>query len=86
MNQLLVWLAMIAISVLCGYWAQKKGYSFWAYLFAGGLLGAITLLFLPDVKDVAEDKKVSVINKGNTIGIVIAVASFVWGFATGLNP
>lgn len=85
MSVFLVWLAMIAIAILCGYWAQKKGYSFWAFLFAGGLFGAIALLFLPDIKDVAEDKKVSAVNKGNTIGIVIAVASFVWGFATGLN-
>lgn len=85
MNQLITWLLMIAIAIGCGYWAQKKGYSFWAYLFAGGLLGAIALLFLPNIDDVPEDKKVNAINKGNTIGIVIAVASFVWGFATGLK-
>ena len=84
MTQILTWIILIGIGYLCGKWAQKKGYNFWAFFCAGGLIGAISLLFLPDIKDVAEENKVSAINKGNTIGIVIAVASFVWGFATAL--
>jgi hypothetical protein len=75
---------LIAMAFLAGYVAQNKGYNFWAWFFSGGLIGLIVLLCLPNVNDTTEDKKAVILNRGNTIGIVIAVGSFVWGLASGL--
>lgn len=72
------------MAILSGFVAQSKGYNFWAWFFAGGLIGLVVLLCLPNVNDTTEDRKAAISNRGNTIGIVIAVASFVWGFASGL--
>jgi hypothetical protein len=48
------------------------------------LLGAIALLFMPNVNDLEEEKRAKQINTGNTAGIILAVASFVWGLAQGI--
>lgn len=85
MITLLYYAFLIGIGYLCGKWAERKGYLFWAWFFSGGLLGAIVIACLPNINDLEEDKKAKQINTGNTIGIVIAVAAFVWGFATALK-
>jgi ethanolamine transporter EutH len=80
---ILSWLFILVIGYLCGKWASKKGYNFWAWFFGGSLLGAITLFFMPNVNDLVEEKRAKQINTGNTAGIILAVASLVWGFAQG---
>lgn len=83
-TQILTWVLILLIAYGCGRWADKKGYSFWAWFFGGSFLGAIVLLCMPNVNDLEEEKRAKQINTGNTAGIVLAVASFVWGFAQGL--
>ncbi len=83
-TQILSLVLILLIAFGCGKWADRKGYSFWAWFFGGSLLGAIVLLFMPNVNDLEEDKRAKQINTGNTAGIVLAVASFVWGFAQGV--
>jgi hypothetical protein len=82
--QILSLVLILLIAFGCGKWADRKGYSFWAWFFGGSLLGAIVLFFMPNVNDLEEDKRAKQINTGNTAGIVLAVASFVWGFAQGV--
>jgi hypothetical protein len=83
-TQILTWILVLLIAYGCAVWANRKGYSFWIWLFGGSLLGAVTLLFMPNVNDLEEDKRAKQINTGNTAGIILAVASFVWGFAQGV--
>ena len=47
------------------------------------LIAAIVLACLPKIEYIQEDKRDKQINTGNTIGIVLFVASFVWGLAEG---
>jgi hypothetical protein len=82
-TQILTWVLILLIAYGCGVWASRKGYNFWAWFFGGSLLGAIALLFMPNVNDLEEEKRAKQINTGNTAGIILAVASFVWGFAQG---
>ena len=83
-TQILAWVLILLIAYGCGTWANRKGYNFWAWFFGGSLLGAIVLLFMPNVNDLEEDKRAKQINTGNTTGIILAVASFVWGLAQGV--
>lgn len=76
---------LIAMAFLSVYVASIKGYNRFIWFFAGGLIGLVILLCLPNVNDTTEDKKAVILNRGNTIGIVIAVASFVWGLTGGLT-
>lgn len=83
-TQILTWVLILLIAYGCGTWANRKGYNFWAWFFGGSLLGAIVLLFMPNVNDLEEDKRPKQINTGNTAGIILSVASFVWGLAQGV--
>jgi hypothetical protein len=83
-TQILTWVLILLIAYGCGRWADKKGYSFWAWFFGGSFLGAIVLLCMPNVNDLEEEKRAKQINTGNTAGIILAVASFVWGLAQGI--
>lgn len=84
MVEVITWVLLIAIAYGCGKWADSKGYSFWAWFFGGSAIGAIVIACLPKISDLEEEKRDKQINTGNTIGIVLAVASFVWGFARGI--
>ncbi len=84
MEQIITWVVMLLFAGLSGWFANKKGYNFWPWFLGGSLISIIVLLFLPDQKDMAEDKKETLLNRGNTIGWCLLVASFVWGFAQGL--
>ena len=81
--EILSWIILIAFCAGCSYWANIKGYSRWIWLFAGSLVGLIVIACLPKVSDLEEAKRDKQINIGNTIGIVMLVASFTWGFAQG---
>lgn len=83
MNEVVKWIIVLAFAGISSWLANRKGYNLWAWLLGGSLLSIIILLFLPNEKDMAEDKKDKLIARGNTIGWCLFVASFVWGFAEG---
>jgi hypothetical protein len=82
--EIITWLFLIAFAFGCSYWGGIKGYSKWVWFFAGSFVGLIVIACLPKVSDLEESKRDKQINLGNTIGIIMAVASFTWGFAQGL--
>ncbi len=79
---ILSWLFILVIGYLCGKWASKKGYNFWAWFFGGSVLGAVVIACLPDVNKFEESKREKQVYIGNTIGIVMAVIAFFLGFMT----
>jgi Na+/proline symporter len=79
---ILSWLFILVIGYLCGKWASKKGYNFWAWFFGGSVLGAVVIACLPDVNKLEESKREKQVYIGNTIGIVMAVIAFFLGFMT----
>jgi len=81
--EIISWIVMLAIAGLSGWFATKKGYNFWPWCLGGSLISLIVMAFLPNEKDMVEDKKVQLLNRGNTIGWCLFVASFIWGFAEG---
>jgi hypothetical protein len=81
---ILSWLFILVIGYLCGKWASKKGYNFWAWFFGGSVLGAVVIACLPNVNDMEESKREKQVLVGNTIGIVMAVIAFLLGFMTNL--
>jgi hypothetical protein len=81
--QVLSWIIMLAIAVGCSYWANLKGYSRWIWFFASSWIALIVIACMPKIDDLEESKKEKQRSIGNTIGIVMLVASFTWGFAQG---
>lgn len=82
-QEIITWVVMLIIAGLSGWLAHKKGYNFWPWLLGGSLISIIAMLFLPHEKDMAEDKKEQLLNRGNTIGWCLFIGSLVWGFAQG---
>jgi len=74
------YLFIVAILLVTGGLAARKGYSFFFWCFAAGLIGLITLAFLPytnkgDLEpEVAEAKR----KRGNTIGMVISIIAIIF--------
>jgi accessory gene regulator protein AgrB len=72
---MLIALTLIGIGVLTGFLASRKGYNFWCWVFAAGIVGLLVLSFLPFVNkggisaEVTEAKR----KRGNLIGIVFSV-------------
>lgn len=71
---------------LVGYFAHKRGYSFWAYCLGSPIVGIIALLLLPDFRNVTmeEDEAKKVKTKGNNIGwIITALTWFIslWAYS-----
>ena len=81
---ILSWLFILVIGYLCGKWASKKGYNFWAWFFGGSVLGAVVVACLPDVNKLEESKREKQVYIGNTIGIVMAVFAFYLGFMSSI--
>ena len=60
-------LPFLAVAVLCGWNAKRKGYSFFCWVFAMGIIGIVVGLVLPDAED---NKRQATI--GNIIGLVMS--------------
>ncbi len=62
----------IAICIVTGLLAARRGYNFFLWMFAGGVVGLLVLVFLPDVgkksKVSDEDEKHRLVSTGNRIG------------------
>ena len=84
METFLYIIALLGIAALNAYWAKIKGYGALPWFLGGSVFGLVVMAFLPNIKDVIDDKKIAATNRGNTIGYCMAVASFVWGFAQAL--
>ena len=73
----------LLFGLFTGFYARVKGYSFFAWFLAGGLIGIAILYFLPDtieVKRLMEPEEVYRLRKrGNFIGIAISVLSIAAG-------
>ncbi|MFM6944996.1 MAG: hypothetical protein ACKOXV_06950 [Bacteroidota bacterium] len=82
--EIITWILMFLIAGLSGWFATKKGYKFLPWFLGGSLISLIVMSFLPNEKDMLEEKKDQLINRGNTIGWCLFVGSFIWGFASGL--
>ena len=67
----------IVICVVTGLFAVRKGYNFFLWVLAGGVIGLLILAFLPfvnDKSDIAdEDEKRRLASRGNRVGGVISV-------------
>jgi hypothetical protein len=75
--------------VLTGLIASRKGYLFIAWFFAGGLIGIIVLICLPDayeVKTPMEPWEVSRLQRqGNIVGAVMSLISILVGVLIALK-
>jgi uncharacterized membrane protein len=73
----------IIFGIATGIFAWKRGYNFFAWFLAGGLIGFIVLACLPDaheVKTAMEPEEVLRLKRrGNIIGLLLALGSFVLG-------
>ncbi len=66
-----------AIGVITGALAVRKGYQFWPWLLAGGVIGLVVLAFLPfaNAPALPDMEKRARAENGNRIGRRIAVVS-----------
>lgn len=62
----------IAILLITGALAARKGYNFFCWTLAGGILGLIVLAFLPNTKLLDEEARQSKVKLGNGIGLGIS--------------
>lgn len=73
------WFGLI-FGILVSFWANKRGYAWWAYILASPVIGAIALANLPNLNEPGKDfeNKEDLVRKGNTVGIIIS--GFTIGF------
>ncbi len=79
MSSSLIWFLVIAICLVTGALAARKGYSFWLWLFAGGIIGLVILAFLPFVNkgDFSEIERRERTKTGNIVGGVFTAIALV---------
>ncbi len=82
-----MWYIYLLVGVITGYMAHRKGYSFYLWFFAGGVLGLVVLLMLPDASDplnsYEENQRLAA--RGNNLGWIIVVAALVIGMYLGFT-
>lgn len=75
----------IAICAVTGLFAVRKGYNFFLWVLAGGIIGLLILAFLPyvneksDIADEAERRRLA--SRGNGVGGAISVVGIVLALA-----
>jgi len=64
----------LIFGIAVAYWANKRGYAWWAYILASPIIGAIALGILPNLAEPGKDfeNKEELVRKGNTTGLWIS--------------
>jgi hypothetical protein len=70
----------LIFGIAVAFWANKRGYAWWAYIFASPIIGAIALGILPNLTEPGKDfeNKEELVRKGNMVGMIIS--GFTIGF------
>ena len=73
------WIGLI-FGILLSVWANKRGYAWWAYIFASPIVGAIALASLPNLNEPGKEfeNRDELVRKGNIYGMIIS--GFTLGF------
>jgi hypothetical protein len=73
------WIGLI-FGILVSFWANKRGYAWWAYILASPIVGAIALGILPNLTEPGKEfeNKEELVRKGNMTGMIIS--GFTIGF------
>ena len=64
----------LIFGIAVAFWANKKGYAWWAYILASPIIGAIALGILPNLAEPGKEfeNKEELVRKGNTTGMWIS--------------
>ena len=70
----------LIFGIAVAFWANKRGYAWWAYIFASPIIGAIALGILPNLSEPGKEfeNKEELVRKGNMVGMIIS--GFTIGF------
>lgn len=74
---LLIGLAIIAI--ITGLLAQRKGYNFFCWVLAAGIIGLLVLAFLPftNREGIDTQRQQQLVRRGNIIGIILSMIAII---------
>ena len=64
----------LIFGIAVAFWANKRGYAWWAYILASPIIGAIALGILPNLAEPGKEfeNKEELVRKGNTTGMWIS--------------
>jgi len=64
----------LIFGIAVAYWANKRGYAWWAFILASPIIGAIALGILPNLAEPGKEfeNKEELVRKGNTTGMWIS--------------
>ena len=64
----------LIFGIAVAYWANKRGYAWWAYILASPIIGAIALGILPNLTEPGKEfeNKEELVRKGNATGLWIS--------------
>jgi hypothetical protein len=71
------WVGLV-LGVLVAIWANRRGYAWWAFIFASPIVGAIALGILPNLSEPGKEfeNKEELVRKGNIVGLWISGLTF----------
>ncbi len=71
---------VLVAGAITAYLAKRKGYNPFLWFFAAGIIGLITLAFLPFTNkgDLSEKERIKKVKLGNIIGGVFAVITIIF--------
>jgi hypothetical protein len=75
-------IVLLVVGAITAYYASWKGYNPLIWFFAGGVIGLVLLLLLPNVNDPSHfaHERAQLTRNGNIVGGVLVVISVVIGF------
>ena len=64
----------LIFGIAVAFWANKRGYAWWAYILASPIIGAIALGILPNLSEPGKEfeNKEELVKKGNMTGLWIS--------------